>query len=81
MEVQEIPEVDRLVSLYERLKIATATLADAVLWPNFQFNAADNGTDSNSNLLDELEDLGREIVNILPQTGRLLMVGKWRFLI
>uniref|UniRef100_A0A914W1J2 Amiloride-sensitive sodium channel n=1 Tax=Plectus sambesii TaxID=2011161 RepID=A0A914W1J2_9BILA len=65
-ESQQIPEVDELASIYHRLKIKTTTLARAI-------RQANSLNRTNEAVLSDLEKLGKELIDILPQTGRLLM--------
>jgi hypothetical protein len=67
-ELRKIPEVERLGAIHKRLKIATQLLAIAITqWNNIS-------KQSNTVVFTELEELGNQIIKILPETGRLLMV-------
>jgi hypothetical protein len=67
-ESREIPEIDQLGAIYERLKIATKALEETIK----QLNVTNDQTITA--VFSELDKLGHQIINILPETGRLLMV-------
>ncbi len=66
-ESREIPEVHQLGAIYERLKIATEALEEII-------EQSDASQEKHTAVFSELHELGHEMINILPETGRLLLV-------